>query len=66
MESKPEPAGPSCPNCGRETNEFALRECAVCRKLSCRNCGVAGYGREFCSERCRGFFYHGDEDDVEE
>jgi hypothetical protein len=37
-----------------------LQECMICRTVFCRQCGVAGYGREFCSARCRACFFFGD------
>jgi len=55
-----------CPVCGDQTEEFLLRECVICRTLFCRRCSISGYGREFCSERCRAYFYFGDEDDLGE
>lgn len=40
--------------------EDALRECAICRTLFCPSCAIRGYGREFCSARCRDYFFFGD------
>jgi len=49
-----------CPNCGEPAEEDTLRECVICRTLFCPACAVRGYGREFCSTRCRDFFFFGD------
>lgn len=38
----------------------------ICRSLFCRRCAVEGYGREFCSDLCRGTFFHGEGDETEE
>jgi len=49
-----------CPNCHEPVAEEMLRECAICRTLFCPACAVRGYGREFCSVRCRDYFFFGD------
>ena len=38
----------------------------ICRSLFCSDCAVVGYGRMFCSDVCRGFFFFGDGDETEE
>ena len=55
-----------CPDCGREVEDLELQACMICRSLFCHRCAVEGYGREFCSVVCRGFFFHGDGDETEE
>ncbi|MCP4899630.1 MAG: hypothetical protein GY906_21905 [bacterium] len=56
-----------CPRCDRALPVGdALRGCAICRTLFCHYCAVVGFGREFCSDRCRDFFFHGDDDEEEE
>jgi hypothetical protein len=37
----------------------------ICRSLFCQECAVRDYGRQFCSLRCRGFFFYGDGDETE-
>ena len=55
-----------CPNCGEPTIELELQQCMICRSLFCRRCAVRGYGRNFCSDVCRGVFFHGDGEETEE
>ena len=52
-----------CPNCHRSVAEDVLQECLICRSLFCPECAVRGYGREFCSTRCRDYFFFGDMDE---
>lgn len=54
-----------CPSCNQPT-ELGLQTCTMCRNQFCHRCAVAGYGREFCSDRCRAMFFHGDGDDLDE
>ncbi len=49
-----------CPTCHSPVAEDALARCIICRGLFCPGCAVRGYGREFCSERCRDYFFFGD------
>jgi hypothetical protein len=58
--------GTRCSVCGRVVPDLELQACMICRSLFCHRCAVVGYGREFCSEVCRGFFFHGDGDEREE
>jgi len=51
-----------CPACQRAVEEDALTTCLICRSLFCPGCAVPGYGREFCSTRCRDYFFFGDGD----
>jgi hypothetical protein len=55
-----------CSRCGQSTSEVELQTCMICRSLFCHHCAVEGYGREFCSAVCRGFFFHGDGDEGKE
>jgi len=55
-----------CPGCGTPVPEDALKVCIICRGRFCPSCAVAGYGREFCSERCRDYFFFGDAEEEEE
>lgn len=55
-----------CPNCHRSVVEDDLRECVICRSLFCPNCVERGYGREFCSTRCRDYFFFGDMEEMGE
>ena len=55
-----------CAICGEKTVDFELQTCSICRSLFCRKCAVDDYGRSFCSKLCRGFFFHGDGDEVKE
>lgn len=55
-----------CSRCGESTSDLELRTCMICRSLFCRRCAVSGYGRVFCSEVCRGFFFFGDGEETEE
>ena len=43
-----------------------MKVCIICRGRFCPSCAVAGYGREFCSERCRDYFFFGDAEEEEE
>ena len=54
-----------CPQCGQPYGEGELRACVICRSLFCQECAVFDYGRQFCSMRCRGFFFYGDGDETE-
>jgi hypothetical protein len=54
-----------CPQCGLPYGEGELRACVICRSLFCQDCAVFDYGRQFCSLRCRGFFFYGDGDETE-
>ena len=51
-----------CPLCGLEVPESELQECFICHAVNCQYCALSDYGRTFCSERCRGFFFWGDGD----
>ena len=55
-----------CPNCGEETTEYQLKYCVICRSQFCYHCAVTGYGRDFCSDVCQKYFFHGDSDDLGE
>jgi len=55
-----------CPNCGRSVDEADLEQCVICRKHFCPYCGETGFGRRFCSLRCRDFFFFGEGDEAEE
>jgi hypothetical protein len=55
-----------CPACGTRVPVGVLQTCMICRSLFCRRCAVDGYGRQFCSQVCRGYFFHGDGDDDSE
>ena len=50
----------ACPLCGLVVPVNELRECTICRSFSCDYCAIIGFGREFCSRRCRDFFFWGD------
>jgi hypothetical protein len=58
--------GTRCSRCGRQVSDIELQACRICRSLFCHHCAVTGYGRDFCSEVCRGFFFYGDGDEREE
>lgn len=49
-----------CPLCGLEVPAPELEECFICHASFCQYCAVLDYGRKFCSNRCRGFFFWGD------
>ena len=56
-----------CPRCGEEVTEGdPLQACSICRTPFCERCAVIGFGRYFCSSRCRDFFFHGDGEEEEE
>jgi len=55
-----------CSRCDQSFEEMELQTCMICRSLFCRYCAVKGYGRTFCSDICRGFFFFGDGDETEE
>ena len=55
-----------CPVCRSPVFEEALKVCVICRRLFCHRCAVQGYGREFCSTRCRDFFFYGEGEDGED
>jgi hypothetical protein len=56
----------SCVVCGVAVDpEFAMR-CMICRSAFCAECGVTGYGRTFCSPRCRDFFFFGEADEADD
>lgn len=56
----------TCDKCERRASADELHQCIICRSLFCRHCSVMGYGREFCSESCCEFFFHGEGDEHEE
>jgi hypothetical protein len=61
----------SCSRCGlgallEGEQAIQLQKCAICFGLFCRDCSVAVSGRVFCSQPCAEYFFHGDEEDVEE
>ena len=58
-------ANNTCPNCGEDCTEDRLQVCVICRKFFCDRCVVEGYGRDFCSGRCRDFFFFGEDEDDE-
>jgi hypothetical protein len=66
MEQTAKKGEQECSRCGERFTEFELQGCMICRSLFCRHCAVEGYGREFCSDVCRGCFFHGDGDETEE
>ena len=53
----------TCDRCEQNVAAADLRRCVICRSLFCRRCAVMGYGREFCSESCSEFFFHGEDDE---
>jgi len=55
-----------CPVCGSAVPEKILHQCMICRRLFCRRCAVEGYGRLFCSTRCRDYFFYGDGEETGE
>jgi len=55
-----------CSRCNESFADLELQTCMICRSLFCRYCAVEGYGRDFCSDVCRGFFFYGDGDETEE
>jgi hypothetical protein len=55
-----------CSRCDDTFADLELQTCMICRSLFCHRCAVEGYGRAFCSDVCRGFFFHGDGDETEE
>lgn len=54
-----------CSRCGEIFNDLELQTCMICRSRFCPECGVEGYGRFFCSDVCRGFFFYGDGEETE-
>jgi len=56
----------TCPSCEERVSDIQLHTCQMCRSLFCQQCGVMGYGRDFCGIRCRDMFFFGDGDEVEE
>jgi len=57
---EPEVETKPCPICGLRVPVNQLQECAICSSVSCEYCAVFDFGRNFCSNRCRGFFFWGD------
>ena len=55
-----------CSRCDETFGDYELQTCMICRSLFCRRCTVSGYGRGFCSDVCRGFFFFGDGEETEE
>ena len=55
-----------CSMCEESFGDLELQTCMICHSLFCRHCAVDGYGRSFCSDVCRGFFFFGDGDETEE
>jgi hypothetical protein len=51
-----------CPLCGLDVPETDVQECFICHATFCQYCAILDYGRTFCSDRCRGFFFWGDGD----
>jgi len=49
-----------CPVCGVRVPVTELQECTICRSVSCEYCAISDFGRNFCSIRCRSFFFWGD------
>jgi len=58
--------GLQCSRCEETFGDIELQTCMICHSLFCRHCAVDGYGRSFCSDVCRGFFFFGDGDETEE
>ncbi len=57
----------ACPRCDLVVRVGdALRGCAICRTVICHHCSVEDFGRHFCSDRCRDYFFHGDGDEDEQ
>ncbi len=52
-----------CPSCGVRIAEGELASCSICHRLLCPYCAVLDFGRTFCSTRCKGFFFWGDDDE---
>ena len=61
VETEPEELA-GCGVCGDAVEDVSLQACAICRRLCCPRCAVAGYGRVFCSVSCRDVFFFGDDD----
>jgi hypothetical protein len=56
----PEEESAQCPKCGLKVSESELQSCAICHSVLCQYCAVNDFGRSFCSNRCKGFFFWGD------
>ena len=54
-----------CPLCGLEVPENELQTCTICKERYCQYCAKLDFGRTFCSNRCRGFFFWGEGDQDE-
>jgi hypothetical protein len=61
VETEPEEIA-ACGVCGVAVSDASLQACAICRRLCCQRCVVAGYGRIFCSVSCRDVFFFGGDD----
>jgi len=66
MATKDRKGDDRCSRCGEPFEDLELQPCTICRSLFCQYCAVIGYGRAFCSNICRGFFFHGDGEETEE
>lgn len=53
-----------CVVCGAEPGDEEFERCMICRSAFCAGCGVQGFGRTFCSTRCRDYFFFGDADEA--
>lgn len=58
----PEEESVQCPKCGLKVPESDLQSCSICHSVLCQYCAVADFGRSFCSNRCKGFFFWGDDE----
>jgi hypothetical protein len=65
MVEKEAAARRTCPGCDRPVADDELHACLICRSLFCQRCAVSGFGRQFCSSRCRDTFFYGDGEDDE-
>ena len=61
----PEEKRAPCQLCGLQVPESELQTCFICHEKYCEYCAKLDFGRTFCSNRCRGFFFWGDGDQDE-
>ena len=59
-------SGVECSKCKAFREDYDISRCPICLKFVCNSCSLNISGRNFCSQGCANYFFHGDEDESEE
>jgi hypothetical protein len=58
------PDATECCKCGDTGTDSEILVCPICYKGVCFRCSIKISGRDFCSQACANYFFHGDDDEA--